>query len=92
MSLMLVVDVALIIVAGSIVMCFYRVIVGPSMPDRILALDTIAIAIIAMVSLYSIKLGTKFLLDAGLVIAIIGFFSVVLASKFLQRGDIIDRD
>ena len=92
MNLMLVVDIALVVIAISITLCLYRVIVGPTVPDRVIALDTVGINIIAMISLYSIKLGTKFLLDGGLVIAILGFVGVVLMSKFLLRGDIIDRD
>ena len=92
MDLMLVVDIALAAVAISIVLCFYRVIVGPTTPDRVVALDIIGINLIAMLSLYAVKLGTQFLLDAGLVIAILGFVSLVMVSKFLQRGDIIDRD
>jgi len=92
MSFMLVVDIALAVIAFSIVLCFYRAIVGPTTPDRVVALDTIGINLIAMISLYSIKIDTRFLLDGGLVIAILGFVGVVLVSKFLQRGDIIDRD
>ena len=92
MNLMLIVDIALAVIAISIVLCFYRVIVGPTTPDRVVAMDIIGINLIAMLSLYAVKLGTKFLLDAGLVIAILGFVSLVMVSKFLQRGDIIDRD
>lgn len=92
MDLMLVVDIALAFVAISIAFCFYRVVVGPTVPDRVVALDTIGVNIIAVIGLYSIKLGTKLFLDAVLVIAILGFVGVVAVAKFLQRGDIIDRD
>ncbi|WP_028309812.1 Na(+)/H(+) antiporter subunit F1 [Desulfitibacter alkalitolerans] len=92
MDLMLVVDIALAVIAISIVLCFYRVMVGPTVPDRVVALDTIGVNIVAIISLYSIKLGTKLFLDVVLVVAILGFVGVVAVAKFLQRGDIIDRD
>ncbi len=92
MNLIMVVDIALAVVAISIGICFYRVILGPTVPDRVVALDTIAVNIVAVISLYSIKLETKLFLDAVLVIAILGFVGTVAIAKFLQRGDIIDRD
>lgn len=92
MGLMIVIDIAMIIVAISIALCFYRVVVGPTIPDRVVGLDTIAVNIMAVIALYSIKMNTKLYLDAALVIAILGFMSTVAIAKFLRKGDVIDRD
>lgn len=90
--LIITVDIALAIVAISVAFCFYRVAVGPTIPDKVVALDTIAVNMIAIITLYSVKQNTLLFLDAVLVIAILGFLATVVMAKYLQRGDIVDRD
>lgn len=79
---------ALLVVASAL--GFWRLLVGPSVPDRILALDTLAITIIALLILVGIRLGTSLFFEAALLIALIGFVSTVALCKYLLRGDIID--
>lgn len=79
---------ALLVVASAL--GFWRLLVGPSVPDRILALDTLAITIIALLILVGIRLGTSLFFEVALLIALIGFVSTVALCKYLLRGDIID--
>ncbi len=79
---------ALVVVASAL--GFWRLLVGPSVPDRILALDTLAITIIALLILVGIRLGTSLFFEVALLIALIGFVSTVALCKYLLRGDIID--
>ena len=68
----------------------FRLMRGPSLPDRILALDTLYINTIALVVLAGVlRDGTAFF-EASLVIALIGFVATVAFSKYLLRGDIIE--
>jgi multisubunit Na+/H+ antiporter MnhF subunit len=82
----------MVLVAISIAMCFYRLVLGPSLPDRAVALDTIGINVVAMIGLFSIKTAGDFYTDAMLVIGILAFVGTVAISKFLVKGEIIDRD
>lgn len=79
---------ALVVVASAL--GFWRLLVGPSVPDRILALDTLAITIIALLILVGIRLGTSLFFEVALLIALIGFVSTVALCKYLLHGDIID--
>ena len=79
---------ALVVVASAL--GFWRLLVGPSVPGRILALDTLAITIIALLILVGIRLGTSLFFEVALLIALIGFVSTVALCKYLLRGDIID--
>ncbi|MGF7183953.1 multisubunit Na+/H+ antiporter MnhF subunit [Desulfitispora alkaliphila] len=88
----MILNIGMIAVAVSIAACFYRVAVGPSLPDRVIALDTIGINIVAMISLFSLKHATQMYLDVILVIAILAFMGTVAISKFMEEGVIIDRD
>ncbi|WP_121611186.1 Na(+)/H(+) antiporter subunit F1 [Mesobacillus foraminis] len=70
----------------------YRVIKGPSMPDRVVALDAIGINLVAVVALGSIALRTSEFLDIILLIGILAFIGTVAFSKYLEKGVIMERD
>jgi len=74
----------------SLLLNLWRLIIGPSVPDRVLALDTMYINVIALIILYSISTDTGLYFEAALLIAMLGFISTVAVCKYLLRGDIIE--
>ncbi|MEC4723358.1 K+/H+ antiporter subunit F [Noviherbaspirillum sp. CPCC 100848] len=68
----------------------YRLIKGPTVPDRIIALDTAYINSIAILVLYGIHEATTLYFEVALLIAIFGFVSTAMLAKYLLRGDIIE--
>ncbi|MDB2355644.1 MAG: K+/H+ antiporter subunit F [Pseudoalteromonas sp.] len=74
----------------SLLLNLWRLVVGPSIPDRILALDTMYINTIALIILYGMSMGTGLYFEAALLIAMLGFVSTVAVCKYLLRGDIIE--
>ncbi|WP_108445057.1 K+/H+ antiporter subunit F [Halomonas denitrificans] len=74
----------------SILLNAYRLTVGPDMPDRILALDTMYVNSIALIVLMGLWLNTKTYFEAALLIAMLGFISTVAVCKYILRGDIIE--
>ncbi|MBA4490880.1 K+/H+ antiporter subunit F [Paracoccus sp. S1E-3] len=68
----------------------YRVVIAPGVPDRILALDTMTINMIAMLTLFGLREGTEMYFEASLLFAMVGFVSTVAYAKFILRGDIIE--
>ncbi|WP_209122952.1 Na(+)/H(+) antiporter subunit F1 [Alkalihalobacillus sp. BA299] len=83
---------ATIILSLSILVSLYRVIKGPSMPDRIVALDTIGINLIGIVAIVSMLLHTQAFLEVILLLGILAFIGTVAFSKFLEKGVVIERD
>lgn len=81
---------AFALVAAAFAMSFYRLLAGPSAPDRILALDTLYINAIALLVLLGIALASPLYFEAALLIALMGFVGTVALCKFLLRGDIIE--
>jgi len=69
---------------------FFRLVRGPTAPDRILALDTLYINAIALLILLGIHLCSPLYFEAALLIALMGFVGTVALAKFLLRGDIIE--
>ena len=81
---------AFALVAAAFALSGWRLLVGPSAPDRILALDTLSINAIALLALLGIQQSSTLYFEAALLIALIGFVSTVALCKFLLRGDIIE--
>ena len=77
-------------ISVALLLNLYRLLVGPSLPDRILALDTMYINSIALIILYGLLMGSPLYFEAALLIAMLGFVSTVAVCKFLLRGDIIE--
>lgn len=78
------------LVSTALLLSFGRLLLGPSAPDRILALDTLYVNTVALLVLLGIHLGSSLYFEAALLIALIGFVGTVALSKFLTRGDIIE--
>lgn len=82
--------IALMLVTAAVALSFWRLLCGPSIPDRILALDTLYINTIALLVLLGIHLSSALYFEVALVIAVMGFVGTVAACKYLLRGDIIE--
>lgn len=68
----------------------WRIALGPDNADRILALDTMVINVIALLVLYGLWRGTAIYFEAAMLVAMVGFVSTVAYCRFLLRGDIIE--
>lgn len=68
----------------------WRLFAGPSTVDRILAVDTMVINIIALIIVYGIQMGSTTYFEAALLLAMFGFVSTVAYCKFILRGNVIE--
>jgi multicomponent Na+:H+ antiporter subunit F len=84
--------ISLILLGVCMLLLLYRAIIGPTNPDRAVALDTIGVIIIAMSGLLAILTETTYFNDVILLIGILSFIGTVALSKFLEKGVIIERD
>ena len=82
--------IALACIALAVLLNLYRLLRGPTAPDRILALDTMVINAIAFIILFGIREGTTVFFEAALLLAMVGFVGTVAYAKFLLRGDIVE--
>ncbi|MDZ7702733.1 MAG: monovalent cation/H+ antiporter complex subunit F [Halobacteriales archaeon] len=85
----LAVQASLVLVSVLTLLAAYRVVVGPSVPDRVVGLDTIATNVVAIGVLVAMASGFGGFVLVGLVLAIIGFVSTVTVAEYLTEGDII---
>lgn len=78
------------VVALAMMMALWRLLRGPTLPDRILALDTLSVTAIAELMLFGMHLDSPIYFEAALVIAMLGFGSTVVLSKYVLRRDIVE--
>lgn len=79
---------AMIAIGAIIPLFLYRFARGPSLPDRVVALEGVAGLLIALLVLHAYFLGSALYIDAALVLSIFGFISTVAIAKYLERGDV----
>jgi len=84
------INIAFVMVCLALLLSLYRLLVGPDVPDRILALDTLYINSIALLILLGISLKSALYYEAALLIALMGFMGTLALSKYLLRGDIME--
>lgn len=71
-------------------LCVYRIVFAPGVGDRILALDTMTVNVIALIALYGILTDNQIWFEIMMLFAMVGFISTVAYAKFLLRGDVIE--
>jgi multicomponent K+:H+ antiporter subunit F len=84
------IDIAMGAFALAMVLNLYRLLRGPGMPDRILALDTLSVNTIALLVLAGLRDASTIYFEAAVIIAMLGFVTTIVLSKYVIRGDIVE--
>lgn len=79
-------DVVTIALLISLVLVVYRLVRGPTLPDRAVASDQIAIHVVALIAVYSMSSQQPILIDLVIVTAIVGFLSVAVIGIYIERA------
>lgn len=82
----LAVDVALVLLVAAMGLAFVRLVLGPTLADRVVALDLLAIVAVGMIGAYALRSGEENLLDAAVVLALISFVATVALARIIERG------
>lgn len=78
------------LVLGAVAMALLRLTLGPTVPDRVVALDKMTVSIVAFCGLATIWSGDAAFLDVALVLALVGFLATVALARFTERA--VSRD
>jgi multicomponent K+:H+ antiporter subunit F len=89
-----VLDLALTIGIGAVtltlLLCGWRLLLGPTIADRVLALDTLYLSLVALVVMLGLRWQTPLLFEAALIVALLGFVGTVALARYLSRGDVVE--
>ena len=76
---------ALVIVFIALLISFIRLVRGPTLPDRVVAVDLMGITSVALIILGAAASGERAFLDAALVIALLGFLATVAYARYAAK-------
>lgn len=76
-------DVALVLFALALVMTVVRIILGPTLPDRIVALDLLVGEVIGFIAAFSIKTGFATYVDVAVALGLVGFLATVAFARYV---------
>jgi multicomponent Na+:H+ antiporter subunit F len=71
----------------SLLVAFIRLVKGPTLPDRIVAMDLFGVLVVGLIVVLAAWSGVQATLDAAIVIALIGFLGTVAYATYVERGD-----
>ncbi|MCC5880616.1 MAG: pH regulation protein F [Idiomarina sp.] len=70
----------------ALVLTFIRLIIGPTLPDRVVALELIPSILVSIIGVYAINHNTSSFIDVSIVVALIAFLAAIGFARFLERG------
>ncbi|MEM1041305.1 MAG: monovalent cation/H+ antiporter complex subunit F [Bacteroidota bacterium] len=76
-----------VLVGLAFVLVFVRLVLGPRLPDRVVALDMIAYLAVGVIALWTLASGVTAYLDAALVLALIAFLATVAFARFIDAQE-----
>ena len=82
--------ICMVAITLSMLLCLYRLIIGPSIVDRLLALDTLFLNATCLVVVLGIYWSTTSLFEAALLVAMLGFVSTAALARYFTSGHVIN--
>jgi len=76
---------AFLLLVAALFLAFIRLVLGPTVPDRVVALDLMSTIAVGLIALYALATHQPVYLDAAIVLALISFLSTVAFASYLER-------
>lgn len=84
------IDIGIVMLVVGLLCCVWRLIRGPHLADRSIAVDTIGVLLVGLVGLFTVRLQTLAFLDAVLVLSLLSFAGTVALAQYIARPFICD--
>lgn len=79
------IEISMALVALSVAIALVRLVLGPSLPDRVVALDMMTVTIVAFCGLAALRYQAPAFLDVALSLALVGFLATLALARFAER-------
>jgi len=73
------------LLGAGFLLAFIRLVIGPSLPDRVVALDLIATLSVATIGTYAIATDQQVFVDVAIVLALIAFLGTIAFAQYIER-------
>ena len=84
--LVMMTQLALVVLGVALLVAVTRLVKGPTLPDRIVAMDLVGVLVVGLIVVLAASTEVRATLDAAIVIALIGFVGTVAYATYVQRG------
>ncbi len=81
----IILSVVIVVLAASAILVLYRFIKGPTLPDRVTAIDLITTMIIAIIVVFSILWDSPNFFDVAMVLSLISFLGSISYAFYLTK-------
>lgn len=85
MTLDLIWNLTLAILSISLALAVVRLVRGPRLPDRVVALDLVTILVMGIIIIYAIRSQQPAFLDVAIILALISFLGTVAFAYYIER-------
>lgn len=75
-----------LILSMALLLIFVRLVRGPALPDRVVALELMALLTVGFIGLHSVSSGKTAFLDVGMVLALTAFLAAIAFARYLEKG------
>ena len=75
-----------VVLSAALVFGFIRLVQGPSLPDRVVALELFASITVGIIAAYTLVSGQLAFLDVAMVLALTAFLAAVAFARYLEKG------
>jgi len=82
---MTVVGVCFAILCAALLLAFVRLVKGPTVADRVVALDLLAVISVGVIIIHDVATELPVFLDAAIVLALVGFAGTIAFARYLER-------
>lgn len=79
-----------VMLSVSLLLSFVRLVIGPTLPDRVVALELVTAIVVAMIALQTVATGVSSFLDVAVVSALMAFLAAVAFARYLERRGLRD--
>jgi multicomponent Na+:H+ antiporter subunit F len=80
-------QITLVMLGLALIVAFIRLVTGPTLPDRIVAMDLFGVLVVGLIVVLAGWSGVRATLDAAIVIALVGFLGTIAYATYVERGD-----
>ena len=77
---------ALLTLAVALLIAVVRLVKGPTLPDRVVAMDLVGVLVVGLIVVLAASTGVRATLDAAIVIALVAFVATVAYGTYVERG------
>ena len=82
------IEISLTLLLAAMFLAFVRLVRGPSLPARVVALDMMGSLAVGIIAVYAVATGQPILLDVAIILALIGFLGTVAFAYYIEKGEL----